>query len=160
MEKICSRCKLPKDIDDFSRDKNKKDGHAYVCKECQNSYMGTYYPSNKDKWKDTKVNKKRQVKANRQKFLEILMISKCTDCGNDDIRVLEFDHLADKRENVTKLISYGYSWDSIQKEIAKCEVVCCNCHRIRTIEREQSYRSIKKPRSNSGFFNFTEDFTL
>ena len=32
--KICSKCKLEKEIKEFYRDKNRKDGHVYWCKEC------------------------------------------------------------------------------------------------------------------------------
>jgi hypothetical protein len=47
--------------------------------------------------------------------------------------VLEFDHLADK----TFTISEGLrdrNWESVLAEIAKCDVVCANCHRRRTAE--------------------------
>lgn len=59
----------------------------------------------------------------------------CTDCGyNAHPAALEFDHiLGGKQANVSALI--GYTWVRIQAEIAKCEVVCANCHRIRTVER-------------------------
>jgi hypothetical protein len=32
--KICSDCKVEKDINMFHKDKNKKDGHKYICKQC------------------------------------------------------------------------------------------------------------------------------
>jgi hypothetical protein len=34
----------------------------------------------------------------------------------------------------------GFNWQRILKEIDKCDVVCCNCHRIRTSKRNKSWR--------------------
>lgn len=60
----------------------------------------------------------------------------------DDIRVLEFDHTKDDKEyNVGDLIAKGASLDKLKLEIAKCEVVCANCHKIRTYTRRgDTYR--------------------
>jgi 5-methylcytosine-specific restriction endonuclease McrA len=59
----------------------------------------------------------------------------CTDCGEPDIVVLEFDHLRDKTAAVSALVHQGVSWERVLEEIAKCEVVCANCHRRRTARR-------------------------
>jgi L-lysine 2,3-aminomutase len=69
----------------------------------------------------------------------------CVDCGIVDIRVLEFDHIAeDKHANVGDLLAHGYTLETIKKEVAKCEVVCCNCHRIRTMTRRgDTWRILK-----------------
>jgi hypothetical protein len=42
MDKICSRCKLTKDINLFSLNKTTKDGHRCQCKECIKIYSGVY----------------------------------------------------------------------------------------------------------------------
>jgi hypothetical protein len=60
------------------------------------------------------------------------------DCGEDDIVVLEFDHLRDKRHNVSAMTTE--LWHHIEAEIAKCEVVCANCHKRRTDWRHGHYR--------------------
>jgi hypothetical protein len=66
---------------------------------------------------------------------EYLGSSSCIDCGIADPVVLEFDHVGPKRDAVTALAWSGYSLASIIREIARCEVRCCNCHRRRTAER-------------------------
>ena len=60
----------------------------------------------------------------------------CTDCGyNDHHAALEFDHVAGEKElNVCN----AKSVDQAKKEIEKCEVVCSNCHKIRTFNRLQA----------------------
>tara|TARA_B100001059_G_C17345016_1_gene337761 strand:- start:65 stop:385 length:321 start_codon:yes stop_codon:yes gene_type:complete len=60
----------------------------------------------------------------------------CVDCGEDDIRVLEFDHIdpSQKEFNISRGVADGRGLKSIKSEIEKCEVRCCNCHRIRTIK--------------------------
>jgi len=66
--------------------------------------------------------------------MELLSNAACLDCGLRDVAVLEFDHRApqDKRETVSTLVHRAHAWSSILKEIAKCDVVCANCHRKRT----------------------------
>ena len=62
----------------------------------------------------------------------------CVDCGEGDLRVLTFDHLPEfeKSFDVGRAVSGSTrSWESILGEIAKCEVVCANCHAKRTAER-------------------------
>jgi len=61
------------------------------------------------------------------------------DCSESDVRVLEFDHLGDKLADVSALVRAS-SLAKIQAEVAKCDVVCANCHRIRTRTRVGDYR--------------------
>ena len=80
----------------------------------------------------------RQKQAYKQKLVEIKEASGCTDCGENNPIVLDFDHIKDKKYNVSRMIHDGFSWRAIKKEIDKCEVVCANCHRIRTYNRLQN----------------------
>jgi hypothetical protein len=55
--------------------------------------------------------------------------------------VLEFDHLRDKEFGIgAGLVQKG--WETILAEIEKCEVVCANCHRRRTAQRQGTLRTI------------------
>jgi transcription elongation factor Elf1 len=82
---------------------------------------------------------KKLVHQNKQelkkRLKEIKETAGCADCGEKNHIVLDFDHLKDKKYNVSRMIHDGFSWAAIKKEIAKCEVVCANCHRIRTYNR-------------------------
>lgn len=74
--------------------------------------------------------------AHQQKINAIKLASGCVDCGyNLHAEALEFDHLPEFQ----KLFQIGgatmRSWKSIEAEIAKCEVVCANCHVVRTATR-------------------------
>jgi len=62
----------------------------------------------------------------------------CTDCGSRfPPECMDFDHLDGevKLNNAGTMVAHGYSRESIMSEIAKCEIVCSNCHRIRTRKR-------------------------
>ena len=60
----------------------------------------------------------------------------CVDCGyNAHPAALDFDHMpgTEKKFNIGQ-----FKWKSrsvLLEEIAKCELVCANCHRIRTVNR-------------------------
>lgn len=61
----------------------------------------------------------------------------CTDCGGVfDPVCMEFDHMPDKPKCFG--ISGNWRWKSLDAtaaEIEKCEVVCANCHRLRTFKK-------------------------
>jgi hypothetical protein len=79
-------------------------------------------------------------RANAEFLIEFLRQHPCVDCGEDDVVVLEFDHRRDKLETVSTLSREGYSLDKLKAEIAKCDVVCANCHRRRTAKQFGWYR--------------------
>ncbi len=59
----------------------------------------------------------------------------CADCGERyPPYVMDFDHLGDKVAPVSYMVPV-YGSERILAEIAKCEVVCSNCHRLRTYRR-------------------------
>ena len=74
----------------------------------------------------------------------------CADCKTRyPVFVMDFDH----RPGVEKLFNIGASLkkyasqlDVLRAEIAKCDVVCANCHRIRTFGREQHKLGGVKPK--------------
>ena len=67
----------------------------------------------------------------------------CVDCGETDVRVLDFDHEegTDKRADIAALVAACGRWSDIEAEIAKCSVRCANCHRRVTSERARDWRS-------------------
>lgn len=84
----------------------------------------------------TKKRAKRNAALKREAINQYKVEQGCVDCGyNAHPWALEFDHLpgAIKVKTVASLM-YN-SWDAIWAEIDKCEVVCANCHAIRTFTR-------------------------
>lgn len=68
---------------------------------------------------------------------EIKESSPCLDCGvKYPYYVMEFDHLHSKTKTVSWLMSRG-TIDQVIEEIEKCELVCSNCHKVRTWQRMQ-----------------------
>lgn len=103
---------------------------------------------------DRKAASKRHYYANKPSYLErnkkyrrtinifvrdLKEKSPCTDCGiNYPYYVIDSDHLDDKKGTISALSATGRI-AALKKEkeieIEKCEIVCANCHRIRTHER-------------------------
>ena len=101
-----------------------------------------------DKTKRIAQNKRKRALKHFKRILNRYFIKGCRVCGNMDVRVLEFDHIkgsktkTDKTEGVMKLVRDGYSWKKIQKEINKCEVLCRNCHKIRTYKQFNYWKDL------------------
>jgi hypothetical protein len=84
---------------------------------------------------------RKRYQNNAQWMRDYKVSTGCADCGyNAHHAGLEFDHLhgrgGDDTHTVARLM--GKSIKRIKEEIAKCEVVCGTCHRIRTFERKQN----------------------
>lgn len=77
----------------------------------------------------------------------------CKDCGHFFPAVaMDFDHLRDKIKSIATMVSAAYKLDLIKEEIAKCEVVCACCHRIRTASRRQNLAPTSKISDQKLFF--------
>ena len=101
-------------------------------KETARQYSREHYQRNKEKYKAKGHN---HEKAMRQMVIDLKDGQPCTDCGGSFPHyVLDYDHLdpADKEDCVGTMVARGLSKKRIVDEIAKCELVCANCHRIRT----------------------------
>jgi hypothetical protein len=66
--------------------------------------------------------------------------SVCVDCGyKANIDALEFDHVrGTKVTTVGVLAASGYMTPRLRAELDKCDVVCANCHCVRTAARRRA----------------------
>lgn len=136
--KTCTKCLRNLEKFNFSF-KNKKLNKLHtVCKFCQKSYTNKYYEQNKE----IHIKKNKGfVLAKRKKLYEIVNKIKeapCKDCNQVyPPYVMDFDHIdpSTKLNTISKMILCSSSLKKIMEEINKCEVVCSNCHRIRTYNR-------------------------
>jgi hypothetical protein len=124
-----------------------RSGNTAYCKSCNNSYSNSYNRRNPDKVKQ--YSKKSQSKrAVRQWELVVAYLRShpCMDCGESNIVLLEFDHVRGiKKCSIGSLINGSQADKTILDEIAKCDVVCVKCHRLRTVRR-----AIENPATTNG----------
>lgn len=136
--KRCPQCKKTKTLEEFAVARRRGDGRQSTCKECKREWDRQIYKRSPQKYADRNAAKRVLL---RKLIAEYLQEHPCVDCGEDDIVVLEFDHVEDgKVSDISQMISRGIGWATILKEIAKCEVVCANDHRRRTARRGGHYR--------------------
>lgn len=67
----------------------------------------------------------------------------CVHCGETRIPCLQLDHLRDKVLDVSKMVSRVYPYDIVVEEIGKCQVLCANCHAMKTSKDFNWYNRIK-----------------
>ncbi len=80
--------------------------------------------------------------AFRAKIDAIKLERGCVDCGyNCYAEALDFDHLPGVEKTKNIALMWGWAWEKVLAEIAKCEVVCSNCHRHRTKVRVDSAKA-------------------
>jgi len=76
-------------------------------------------------------------KAAMRAFVNEQKSKPCMDCGGTFPPVcMDFDH-RDPALKVREISMFTGGWEALKAEIAKCDLVCANCHRIRTSERKQ-----------------------
>lgn len=139
MVKMCGGpCKQVKPLSSFGWKNKAKGRRRSYCDECQKTYLRNHYQENKPYYKNkAKVRNKKTKDENYDKLYEYLRSHPCVECGEDEIILLEFDHIStvDKVDAVTELVRGAYSWAAVQKEIDKCRVLCLSCHRRRTAKQ-------------------------
>lgn len=90
-----------------------------------------HYLNNKQAYIENSISAKKRLRA----YVRTRKDKPCTDCGLEyPYYVMQFDHLGDKKYTIGVLVNLN-NRAKLEIELAKCEVVCANCHAIRTHQR-------------------------
>lgn len=146
--KTCTKCGLAKNESEYFV-KDSKIGRLHAqCKLCYREHRQTYYAEHYAKYHDAYLKRAKLRRDHlrsifRNNMLTYLSGKVCVECGEDDIRVLELDHVdpKDKEFNISQAVRLGRSWDEVLVEISKCRVMCANCHKRRTAQQFNWYRA-------------------
>lgn len=131
----CSRCKTEKPDEEFAWHRRARGQRQTYCRPCGAEYHREHYRANKQRYIEAAARRKKAQLEERYVFLmDYFREHPCADCGETDPVVLEFDHLRDKKFGIATGIR-NRNWQDVLDEIAKCDVVCANCHRRRTAKR-------------------------
>src|SRR3989304_776656 len=102
------------------------------------AYMRGWYQNHKVQHLKAVRRSKVARKARLAAIVRALKERPCLDCQQTyPVPVMEFDHRSEKWKPVPALIAGSYSLVKIMREIERCDVVCANCHRLRTWRRNQ-----------------------
>jgi len=135
IEQKCNACKVIKPMCDYNKNKTRKSGYNYSCKECQKVWTKASQYNNKP---STKRQQNNRAFMNRYK-----MFCGCYQCGyKGHPAALDFDHKdpdwkKNNRNATTGSERYSgvrrdWGRERIKTEIRQCRVLCSNCHRIKT----------------------------
>lgn len=128
--KTCTVCKQEKPLSLFNK---KGAGLQSRCRACQKTYYKNYYESC-DKEKARLKVRNEAVRQEIKDYIRKLKDVPCMDCGNRyPYYVMDFDHRNPKEKEfkIAQMVNSG-NLSKVKSEIKKCDVVCANCHRIRT----------------------------
>lgn len=140
--KKCSKCLEEKDFSEFHFKNKTKDKLQSHCKCCQKLQSYNQYRKDVTKSKSRmKLNAQRNFEETVKYIVSLLQDTCCKICGEQDILVLEFHHKdpLTKKYNVCMMIG-KHTLLAVKREIAKCEVLCANCHRKETHRQNNSYK--------------------
>lgn len=141
-DKTCTDCDETKPIDKFTKSIKGKDGKASQCKNCCAVYAKAYRKQYKERNRLSSKKVQAKWKANGERIIDWITLKyagiPCMDCdGIFDWCAMDFDHRPGEiKELIIGTIGIQKATSErvakVEKEIAKCDLVCSNCHRVRT----------------------------
>jgi len=140
--RTCGRCHVAKPLAEFPIKNAERGTYRSYCRPCCREYGKEHYRKNIGAYLSrARTRSAVDRKQNREFIAEYLSTHPCLDCGESDPLVLEFDHRdpATKNGEVGRII-HTSSLTTLKAEVAKCDVRCGNCHRIRTANQFGWYR--------------------
>lgn len=130
MKKICFKCKRLLPLTSFKKHSKRKDGLQADCIGCQAAYRREHYKKNSAAYKiRARVRNTNTRAINVAKMKALKDTLKCNRCAENHPSCLQFHHRdpSIKEYAVSQMIG-SYTWEAIEKEMEKCEVLCSNCH--------------------------------
>src|ERR1017187_1622043 len=113
-----------------------------LCRESNRKHYCEYKPSKSAKQHRIEYDKeaRHSKKVNRREYIQQLKSVPCKDCGKTfPWYCMDHDHVPErgKREFlISHWVSRQMKWDKLEKELAKCDIICAICHRVRTRKRQ------------------------
>lgn len=137
--KTCNKCNQDLEDEQFNV-RTKKNGCIQLqsyCRECQKLYWKKYYSTNQYNCIKRLRASNRNKKLILRKFIDEYKNKPCVDCKQSfPPYVMDFDHIdKNKIASISTMVSCLRAKSKIIEELNKCELVCSNCHRIRTYKR-------------------------
>jgi hypothetical protein len=138
----CVKCGQEKDKGEFAWRNRLLGIRQKACRSCRALENKQWYERHHERHRENVKERLGKSRDEAQRFIyEYLSNQVCADCGTYDFAVMTFDHVRGKKKmDVMTMVYQGYSVEAIMKEIAKCEVVCANCHMWREQKRRGSSR--------------------
>ncbi len=115
-----------------------------ICRECQRQQKKEYYLAHKDEFIQEKRERVRSNRIEAREYVFLYLATHpCVECGETDPVVLEFDHInpEEKDKSIAQMIQEGVPIATLEREIAKCQVLCANCHRRKSSNEGGWFRS-------------------
>ena len=133
----CAICGEIKPADAFHR---MGTGRQRYCKPCRRAWDADYWVRRRD----FRISQQRERRQKLREWISGIKSSEpCTDCGGYfHFAAMTYDHLPghEKRGDISDLVAGGYR-SVLVTEMAKCDLVCANCHAIRTYRRREEARA-------------------
>jgi hypothetical protein len=138
-QKRCNTCQKMRQLSEFNVRTSASDGLQSRCRECCRDWYREHRAVHIANVARRNIAYRRTLRA---QIAAYFATHPCVDCGERDIRCLQFDHRdrSTKTANVAYLLGGAMSWKSILAEIEKCDVRCANCHSRRTAAQFNSWR--------------------
>ena len=150
--KTCKICLQVKLLDAFyKRSRGQFETRCKVCMSRKSMTAEQVQNLRKtDRAKQSRTTERQELMEQRRKrLLDSFKDAPCLDCKQRfPPECMDFDHVrGEKLSQVGAMRSWAIV--KILKEVAKCEVVCANCHRIRTKRQSDERRLARLTQRNS-----------
>lgn len=132
--KHCPRCETDKPVSAFYSNRSSSDGLSGYCRSCQNIVATA-------------------TRSRLAEELVALLGGKCARCDEDDVRVLQVDHVrgggtADRRTTGLYRHHRGFV-ERVRENPADYQLLCVNCNVVKRVEENEHKGDRSYPRSGA-----------
>ena len=159
--KNCSKCKFPRDIDEFQDRKGTPDGKGYVCGVCRRQSYKAYRSSHKEQYArhaaDFRSKNVEELKGYRRKVNSELKVGaftayggRCSCCGESEPAFLTIDHVdgngnKHRHEVGRRGGSDFYRWLKQKHYPGGFQVMCFNCNFAKHLLGRCPHQALRTP---------------
>ena len=144
--KQCCTCQQSFPLDSFNFRNVARGERSSSCRACQAIHRRKHYLSRRQHYIDQSgVYRDKRNEGIREFILSIKAKTPCADCGQIFHHyAMDFDHLPQYEKSFEISNALNVSRERLVAELAKCELVCANCHRVRTWAQQGNQAKFRK----------------